>query len=83
MEIPTILQQLGRSQAANPMMEMIKQAKSVLGSMKNPEAMLNQLMQSNPMVNQVIRQYGSVDGAITALCRQKGINPQEFIDALK
>ena len=65
------------------MMEMIKQAKSVLGSMKNPEAMLNQLMQSNPMVSQVIRQYGSVDCAITALCRQKGINPQDILDQLK
>ena len=83
MEIPAILQQLGRSPMQNPMMVMINQAKTILGAMKNPEAMLNQIVQSNPMVSQVIRQYGSVDGAITALCRQKGINPQEFIDALK
>ncbi len=65
------------------MLEMIKQARSVLGSARNPEALLNQIVQNNPMVSQTIRQYGSVDGAITALCRQKGINPQEFIDALK
>ena len=79
--IPQILQQLGGGQ--NSMMAMIKQAKMALGAMQNPQAALNQIVQNNPMVNQVIRQYGSVDGAITAICQQKGINPQELMDALK
>ena len=51
--------------------------------MQNPQAALTQIVNQNPIVNQVIRQYGSVEGAINALCNQKGINPQEFIDALK
>ena len=79
--IPQILQQLGGGQ--NPMIAMIKQAKVALGAMNNPQAALTQIVNQNPVVGQVIRQYGSVDGAITALCNQKGINPQEFMDALK
>ena len=79
--IPQILQQLGGGQ--NPMMAMIKQAKTVIGSLQNPQAALTQIVNNNPMVRQVINQYGSVDGAITALCHQKGINPQEFMEALK
>lgn len=78
--VPQILQQLG---GANPMLAMIKQAKTVIGAMQNPQASLSQIMNQNPIVQQVIRQYGSVDGAITALCQQKGINPHEFMDALK
>lgn len=79
--IPQILQQLGGGQ--NSMIAMIKQAKSVLGAMQNPQDALNQIVQSNPVVRQTINQYGSVEGAINALCQQKGINPQEFMDALK
>ena len=55
----------------------------MLGAMQNPQAALTQIINNNPIVNQVIQQYGSVDGAITAICKQKGINPQEVIDALK
>ena len=79
--IPQILQQLGNGQ--NPIVAMIKQAKAVLGSMNNPQAALTQMLNQNPAVNQIIRQYGGVDAAITALCQQKGINPQEFMEALK
>ena len=78
--MPQILQQLGGGQSLIPM---IRQAKAMLGAMQNPQAALTQIVNQNPIVNQVIRQYGSVDGAITALCNQKGINPQEFMDALK
>ena len=77
---PQILQQLGNQ---NPMMAMIKQAKTALGAMQNPQAALMQIANNNPVVRQVISQYGSVDGAITALCNQKGIDTKEFLDALK
>lgn len=80
MPIPQILQQLGGGQN---LMAMIKQAKTMLGAMQNPQAALTQIVNQNPIVNQVIRQYGSVDGAITAICNQKGINPQDFLEALK
>ena len=79
--IPQILTQLGGGQ--NKMITMIKQAKAMLGAMQNPQAALTQIINNNPIVNQVIKQYGSVDGAITAICKQKGINPQEVMDALK
>ena len=78
--IPQILTQLG---GQNQMITMIKQAKTILGAMQNPQAALTQIINNNPIVNQVIQQYGSVDGAITAICKQKGINPQEVMDALK
>ena len=78
--IPQILTQLNGGQNLTAI---VKQAKNILGSMQNPQAAIMQIVNSNPIVNQVIRQYGSVDGAITALCQQKGINPQEFLDALK
>ena len=42
-----------------------------------------QIANSNPLVRQTIDQYGSVDGAINALCRQKGIDPQEFMNMLR
>ena len=80
MAIPQILTQLGGGQ---DLIAKVKQAKAMLGAMQNPQAALTQIVNQNPIVNQVIRQYGSVDGAITALCNQKGINPQEFMDALK
>ena len=79
--IPQILQQLGGAQ--NPMMAMIKQARAAVSCMQNPQAAISQIVQQNPIVNQVIKKYGSVDGAINALCEQKGINPKEFLDALK
>ena len=77
---PQILTQLNGGQN---LMGMVKQAKAMLGAMQNPQAALTQIVNQNPIVNHVIRQYGSVDGAINALCQQKGINPQEFLDALK
>ena len=80
MAIPQILTQLSGNQN---LIAMAKQAKAMLGAVNNPQAALNQFVTQHPVINQVIRQYGSVDGAITALCQQKGINPQEFMDALK
>ena len=64
------------------MIAKIKQAKNMLTAMQDPQSIIR-MAQNNPAVQQVINQYGSVDGAITALCRQKGIDPQEFMDALK
>ena len=79
--VPQILQQLGGVQ--NPIVSMIKQAKSVISNIQNPQMMINQLVQQNPIVGQVISQYGGVDVAINALCKQKGINPYELLEALK
>ena len=78
--IPQILQQLGGGQNLTAM---IKQAKQIIGAINNPQAAIAQIIQNNPAVSQVIRQYGGIDGAITALCQQKGINPHELMEALK
>lgn len=55
----------------------------MMSAIQNPQMALNQILQSNPQINQVISQYGSVDGAINALCKQQGIDVNEFMDALK
>ena len=83
MNVPQILQQLGRNPQASQMIAQIKQAKNMMSMLGGQQIDINRILQQNPQVQQVITQYGSVDGAITALCMQKGINPQEFIDALK
>ena len=65
------------------MMGQIKQAKALMSAMNGQQIDLNHIIQQNPQVQQVISQYGSVDGAIRAVCHQKGIDYREFMDALK
>ena len=82
-QTPQILQQLGRRQTISAqMMAQIKQAKTALGAMSG-QVNVNQILQQNPQVQQLIGACGSVDGAIRAACQQKGIDYQEFMDALK
>ena len=82
MQAPQILQQLGRS-SLGTMMTQIKQAKAMMQALNGQTIDLNRILQQNPQVNQIIQQYGSVDGAISALCQQKGIYYHEFMNALK
>ena len=65
------------------MMTQIKQAKAMMQALNGQTIDLNRILQQNPQVNQIIQQSGSVDGAISALCQQKGIDYQEFMNALK
>ena len=62
------------------MMNMVRTA-------QNPQAMMNQLIQGNPNMQQamdLIRASGNdPKRAFYALAEQKGINPQEVLDALK
>ena len=81
MAMPQILQQLGMQ--TNPVMAKIKQAMSFLKASNDPQAMINQILKSNPQVNQIINQYGGVEEAITAICKQQGINPKDIADVLK
>ena len=83
MQIPPILQQLGRNNPLSQMMAQIKQAKSMMNAMNGQGININQILQQNPQVMQIIQQYGSIDGAIHAICQQKGIDYREFMDALK
>ena len=65
------------------MMNQIKQAKAIMGAMNGQQINLNAIIQQNPVVQETITRYGGVDGAIRALCEQKGISYHEFMDALK
>ena len=62
------------------MMNMIKTS-------SNPQMALNQLMQSNPQMKQVMdlvnTSGNSPEQLFYALAKQKGINPNEILDALK
>ena len=79
-----ILQQLGRKQTLSAqMMAQIKQAKQVMGAMSGQQIDLNRILQQNPQVQQLIGACGSVDGAIRMACQQKGIDYNEFADAMK
>ena len=64
------------------MMAQIKQAKMAMNAMSG-QINVNQILQQNPQVNQLIGSFGSVDGAIHAVCQQKGIDYQEFMEAMK
>lgn len=70
-------------------MPQIQNAKQMLRTIQmanNPQLALQQMLQSNPRyaeAMQVLNGFnGDVNGAITALCNQKGINVQEFINAV-
>ena len=67
----------------------VQQAKQILRqikSMDNPQAMMNQILMNNPNTQQVlnfVKQMGnSPQSAFVALAKQKGVNPQEFINEL-
>ena len=59
----------------------------LLRSANNPQAMLAQLAQTNPQMKQAmnfIQQYGNdPQKAFYAACQQRGINPNDILNALK
>ena len=65
------------------MIARIKQAKAMMGAMNGQQINLNQILQQNPQVQQLISQFGGVDGAIQAVCQQKGIDYREIMEAMK
>ena len=85
MNIPAILQQLNG--ASMPNLQPIKQMLGMVRSASDPNAMLNMMAQNNPQLRQVmnvVQQAGNdPQKAFYALCEQKGVNPQQIIDALK
>lgn len=72
------------------MLPQINSAKQILNAIRmsnNPQALIQQVLASNPQFKQVEQlingSNGSIEQAVYSLCSQKGINPQEFLDALK
>ena len=86
MQTAPILQQLN-GRASSPLMAMlpkIKQLKQTLQAVNNPQALLNQLMSQNPQLAQLVNMAnGDYNQVINSICRSKGIDPQEFYEALK
>ena len=66
---------------------MIKNMLGMVRSASDPNAMLNMMAQSNPQLRQVLNLVqqagGSPEKAFYALCEQKGIDPNQILDALK
>ncbi len=63
-----------------------KQALRQIMSLSNPQTMMNQMLMNNPNVQQAlnfIKQAGNnPQTAFINLAKQKGVNPQEFINEL-
>ena len=63
-----------------------KQALRQMMNLQNPQAMMNQMLMNNPNAQQAlnfIKQAGnSPQAAFMALAKQKGIDPQAFMNEL-
>lgn len=85
MNVPQILQQLNG--AMMPNMQPIRQIMQMVRGAGNPQAMLESMASTNPQMRQVmdvIRQSGNdPQKAFYAMCEQKGVDPQQILDALK
>lgn len=82
--LPMILQQLGSVQP-NPMSQ-IKQMMNMVRNAPNPSEMLSKIASSNPQVNQVIQMVKaskSPKNTFYELARQRGVNPDDILNALK
>ena len=84
-----ILQQLGKSQPVSQLKAMANQYKNVMQMLQNagnPNALLSQVLESNPRSAEVMKLLdstnGNVDAAIRIVCNQKGIDYQEFMNAI-
>ena len=66
------------------MMSNIKQMMSFVKASRNPQAAIEQLAKSNPQVQQALQLAGSdPKAAFYALAKQRGINPDDILNALK
>ena len=85
MQTPQILQQLNGSQnQISALLPQIKKLKEALNGIQNPQAYLNNIIQQNPHAQQLILMAnGDYDKALRGLCQQKGIDYQQFMEALK
>ena len=78
-----MLTQLNRSGIMGNLSQ-IKQAWGLLRGAKNPQAMLNQMMQNNPQVQAMMQASGGdPKAAFYKLAKEKGVDPDEIINALK
>ena len=86
MDIPAILQQLGKNsmaQAAQP----VRQLMNMLRSAQNPQLLLNQLVMNNPQMKQVMdivqKHGGDTMTAFRKEAEARGVDPNEILNMLK
>ena len=65
----------------------IKQMMSTIKSAQNPQMMLNNMMNQNPQYKQVMdyinQNGGDAKTAFYKMAQEKGVNPNDIINALK
>ena len=65
----------------------IKQMMSTIKSAQNPQQMLNNMMMQNPQYKQVMdyinQNGGDAKTAFYKMAQEKGVNPNDIINALK
>jgi len=87
MAIPAILQQLGNQTAPlPPQVGQIRRMMQAVQTAQNPTAMLQQMAMQNPQVRQAMQIMSMARDprqAFYMLAQQKGVDPQQVLDALK
>ena len=73
------------SAAVNPLVDQIKRMAQMVNSARNPQQVLAHLAQNNPQVKSVMDlcQGRNPEQVFRYMCAQRGINPDEVIQALK
>lgn len=75
----------GSSNNITPLVQQIKRMTQMVNSVRNPEQVLVHLAQNNPQVKSVMDlcQGKNPEQVFRNMCMQRGINPDEIIQALK
>lgn len=73
------------SMPVNPLINQIKRMAQMVNSVRNPQQVLAHLAQNNPQVKSVMDlcQGRNPEQVFRSMCAQRGINPEEVIQALK
>ena len=86
MEIPAILQQLGKNNMSQ-MLQPVKQMMNMVRSAQNPQAALNQLIMNNPQMKQVMdivqKHGGDPMTAFRKEAEAAGMDPNEIMNMLR
>lgn len=73
------------SMPVNPLINQIKRMAQMVNSVRNPQQVLAHLAQNNPQVKSVMDlcQGRNPEQVFRNMCVQRGINPEEVVQALK
>lgn len=90
MALPPILQMLGAKRQTTALAAQLQPVKDMIRMVQtasNPQAMLQAMADKNPQIKQAIDLVNQCGGdpqkAFYALAEQKGVDPEEILNALK